>query len=220
MSEMDIWINILSNLIIKTYFQDSNCLFIFTDKENAFQYVGDLPVVNVETKMSNLSPNIFLQHFGCHGIIIRSDHPVSQFKSFEREIKFAKERFNSRKFLLLPGNNMKENFSDILQCPELMYVADLDIVELTNNDNGFIFTIWTHFYVGIKSEEKKVLDVWFSNNSTFLYENNLYPDKLSNQMGRNIRMATFLYEPYSIVGKYTFQFSTVLGFHIIVMYCK
>lgn len=196
---MDIFVNILANLIIQKYLQNCHCLLIFTDLENSFLYSGNLPVINVEIQNNNIRPEIFFHYFGCQGIVVKTKKPVSFYKTFEKEIKLRKERFNERRFLFLPGNDMEENITDIFYSDEIMYVADLDIIE--ENTNGSSFLIWTHSYVGHDIKHKILLDVWFSNNQTFLYNRDLYPDKLKDQMSRNLRMATFTYEPYSIIGK-------------------
>lgn len=199
---MDIFLNILSNLIVQSYFQSSGCLLIFSDHENGFQYSSDIPVVNILVDNKGIHPEIFLHSFGCQGIIINSNNPVSNFKSFEKVIRYSTERFNRRKFLLLEGNNMQENFTDILSSEEILYVSDLVIVE-KNCDirEDLAFSIWTHSYVGDDMRKRINLNTWFSNNKSYLYDQDLYPNKLKNQMGRRIRMATFRYEPYSIVGK-------------------
>lgn len=199
---MDVFLNILTNIIIQKYFQNSGCLLIFTDYGNSFQYSNDLPVVNILIENKDLHPEIFLHNFGCQGIIMKSNNPASSFKSFESQIKFSGERFNRRKYLIIQGNDMQENFTEILSSEEIMYVSDLVIVEKNADiSKELAFFLWTHSYVGNDMRNQIVLDTWFSHNKSFLYQQDLYPNKLKNQMGRKIRMATFRYEPYSIVGK-------------------
>ncbi|KAI2473956.1 Ionotropic receptor 41a.3, partial [Diabrotica virgifera virgifera] len=51
--------------------------------------------------------------------------------------------------------------------------------------------------------EKVLLDVWYSKNKSFVFDNNLYPDKLKNQMGRVLKLATMHYVPYNIIEGFT-----------------
>lgn len=198
---MHLLLDLLANLIILKYFQNSRCLLIFTDQGNSFEYSGNIPVINIEIENNTVHSEIIFNYFGCQGIIMKTNSPVSMFKSFELEIRLGIERFNRRKFLVLPGVNMYENFTDILSTDEIMYVADLDVVEESNNAIDTFYTIWTHSYVGTDSKTRVTLDYWFLKNETFLFNINLYPDKLRNQMGRTLKIGTFHYEPYAVLGK-------------------
>ncbi|XP_044265395.1 uncharacterized protein LOC123011820 [Tribolium madens] len=87
---------------------------------------------------------------------------------------------------------------------ELQYVSDLLLV-LPNKENGTeYFEIITHQY-GHQNKKKinktLLLDVWYSHNYSFLHGKDLFPNKLSNQNGRQLKIGTFTYEPYSIIGK-------------------
>lgn len=198
---MDSFLDILANLVIQRYFLSSRCLLIFIDHGNNFSYSGSLPIVTMQVQLDNIHSDVFLHYFGCQGIVMKTNNPVVHFKSFEREIKLARDRFNTRKFLVLPGDNLEENLEDIFSTEEIMHVADLDIIDEIIDIHEPNFSIWTHPYPGMNLEKKFLLDKWFPKNRTFLYGSNLYPDKLKNQMGRKLRMATFPYEPYSVIGK-------------------
>ncbi|XP_044265394.1 uncharacterized protein LOC123011819 [Tribolium madens] len=109
------------------------------------------------------------------------------------------ERFNKRKFLIVPQNPSKNFETDFFNLEQLYFISDLLLVLPTNHDT--IFDLKTHKYVGLSDNNEPVLiDRWFANNQSFLFGKNLYPNKLQNQLGRPLKMATFTYEPYSIIG--------------------
>lgn len=200
MQIMDSPLDILTNIIIEEYFLMTGCLIIITDFGNVFRYNGHIPLVKIQDNY--IHEDTFIHYLGCQGIIMKTNNPVSNFQKLENQIKGAKDRFNNRKFLLLPGNEMRENLSDILTTNEIKFVADFNVVEgkfISHIED--VFVIWTHSYVGKDINNKIVLDEWFPTNRSFLYKNNLYPNKLINQMGKILNMATFYYEPYSVIGK-------------------
>lgn len=203
---MDIFIDILANLIIQKHFDNSGCLIILTDQGNTFGYSGNLPVVNVKGGYDSNRSYFNIHRFGCQGIIMKTNNPVSHFKHFEKDIKFSRERFNRRRYLLLEGSLIEENLTDILFTDEINYVADIDFIQgKPDKTNEWIFSIWTHSYVGDDVRKRVLLDLWYSKNRTFLSNIDLFPKKLKNQKGRVLRMATFTYEPYTIIGEIDFK---------------
>ena len=56
----------------------------------------------------------------------------------------------------------------------------------------------THRYVGPNPSECVSLDIWTPQQG-FTKHSNLYPDKLSNLMGKEIKMTSFSYPPVSVV---------------------
>lgn len=209
--------NILINLIINNYFNNSRCLFIITDENHEIDYKGNMPVVNIRIINNTINSSILFHYFGCQGILIQSENPMKIFADFETAIRLNIERFNTRRFLInhiIVDNDSK--YEDFFNLNELNYVSDILLIiprsrlqpnqnnSLRNVDDIFIaFDLLTHRYAGVENHNEPVLlDKWFLKNSSFLYNANLYPNKLSNQLGRPLRMATFTYEPYSIIGTY------------------
>ncbi|KAG5882309.1 hypothetical protein JTB14_019334 [Gonioctena quinquepunctata] len=207
---MNVYVDVLANLIIQQYFSSSRCLLVFTDNVNRFDYNGTIPMVNVRINSRNfVNTSIFLRYHGCQGIIIKTNSPKSIFADLEHEIKLTTERFNYRKYLFLPGDNMSENGNNIFHTDELKYVADLVVVKRKRQKNETktlfskdeIYSLWTHRYVGLRNNSGEMfLDQWFSKNRSFKLGTDLYLEKLYDQMSRLIEMATFQYEPYSIIG--------------------
>ncbi|XP_056641070.1 glutamate receptor ionotropic, delta-2-like isoform X2 [Diorhabda sublineata] len=202
---MDFYLDTVLNVILSTYFINSKCLIIFTDGDNVFNHNLSIPVINVKINNDNIHSEVFLNSFGCQGIVMKSDRPSTVFQTFEMEIRNSTERFNHRQFLIATGTNSTENPMEIFESTQIQYVADLLIVEETthnnSNDLGEVYELWTHKYTGLQNNSEKVLlDVWYSLNESFSYGANLYPNKLKNQMSRVLKMATFQYEPYTIIG--------------------
>ncbi|RZB40641.1 uncharacterized protein BDFB_004033, partial [Asbolus verrucosus] len=109
----------------------------------------------------------------------------------------------------------QEDESTIFTLQELDYVSNLLVIVPKkchdDNNNSAISGEWfknesydliTHLYEDrSKNRIPKLLDKWFSGSCSFLYGNNPFPDKLTNQNGRQLRVGTFTFEPYSIVGQ-------------------
>lgn len=153
---------------------------------------------------------------GCRDIVVHVTNPASVFQNLEKQIRLYNERYNERKYLFLLHNNESQSIEDLLQVPELDYVSDVLIivpeyrkedttVRLDVSPSSFYETyrLVTYRFVGIdRGYEIIFLDKWFSENCSFLYDNELYPDKTSNQNGKPLRISAFNYAPYSVIGKY------------------
>ncbi|KAI2473954.1 Ionotropic receptor 41a.2, partial [Diabrotica virgifera virgifera] len=211
---MHFHMRVLCNLIIQKYFFDT-CLLIVTDRDNVFEYYGNISTVTLQPDRDDFNrSNPFRGYYGCKNIIIKSNKPVSAFRLIEQEIRLSLERFHTRKYLFVPGNDMTEELSEILSTYEITYVADLVVVErevLIPGIPGFlsnhseIYQLWTHCYIGTENRpnEKMLLDFWYSKNKSFAFNTNLYLDKFTNQMGRILKLGTMHYEPYNIVDGFT-----------------
>ncbi|KAJ8944840.1 hypothetical protein NQ318_012987 [Aromia moschata] len=221
-------IDVLANIIIQQYFVSSRCLLIFTDEFNTFRYSHHLPAVQIDIGPEGLRSDIFLRYFGCQEIVVKTNRPLWFLKTFEKEIRLSVERFNRRKYLFLQGDTTEENIIEIFELNELDYVSDLVILDKyveNRNENELFFpkvngviNLWTHKYIGSRNVNDKILlDVWFSENNSFKYEADLYQNKLNNQMGRELKIATFVYEPYTIIGPtvdkhHGSEMSTIIAF--------
>ncbi|XP_050515869.1 uncharacterized protein LOC114324953 [Diabrotica virgifera virgifera] len=201
-------------LIKRIVFVANRCILIVTDSENTFDYHGNIPTIAIKPDRDDFNAsNPFYGYYGCKNIIVKSDKPVSTFKFIEKEIRLSLERFHLRKYLIAPGNSVMEDILDIFSTYEINYVTDIVVIE----QNGFSseitkfwysqlesYSLWTHKYMELDNNcEKVLLDVWYSKNKSFVFDNNLYPDKLKNQMGRVLKLATMHYVPYNIIEGFT-----------------
>ncbi|XP_018576987.1 uncharacterized protein LOC108915443 [Anoplophora glabripennis] len=211
---MNLHLNLLVSVIIQKYFLNSRCIIYFSEKFNSLDYTGPIPILQINVQNMNIHKDLIFRYFGCQGIIISNNLPIWTFEIFEKLIRLSSERFNTRRYLILSGNNPKENLTDIFNIKELTHISNMVIIEeykrkrkkttgkqYIMDQKHITYIVSTHGYVGLKNNNRRIiLDFWSSNLKKFKFNNNLFPNKLLNQMGRELRMATFHYEPYSIIG--------------------
>lgn len=220
---MNVHLNVLFNIIFNKYFNDTYCIFAFTDNGNNFHYNGLWPKIQLQIVNETTTQNDIDQFYGCHQFLINSNEPRLLFQKVEYLVKHSTRRFNDRRYLIIPydvKNVNVKNFMRLFKLKEIIYVDDILIVipnvtkhveqnDTVNNfldeldDDEVTFDLITNKYVGIKHHNDTVLiDKWFANNRSFLFNNNLYPDKINNQKGRELRLSTLTYPPYSVPGKH------------------
>lgn len=212
------YLNLLIKIIITRYFAKNRCLFIINDDFNGVNIDGNIPIVNLKVNGDQFDYDAFGKSFGCTGFVLRTNEVCKVFKKIETMVKHSNNRFNTRKYLILPPSEDGYDYNEQIQCMyqlgEIDYVNNILIVtsktSIIEDDsykflefsNEISFDLHTHKYVGKHHNDTILLDRWFAINQTFLYNNNLYLDKLSDQEGRSLRMATFTYPPYSIPGRF------------------
>lgn len=203
----------LVNIIIDKYLTEgSRCLFLFKDNYcEVFEYHGNVSLVVVDVTRNKVNPNLVFQEYGCQGFIIQSNDPVKIFNQLEYDMKFQKDRFNLRKYLILITDS-SYNYTQIFDSGYLQYVSDVLLIyprqntEFCKSSLGVKcesqdYELLTHKYVGQEQNESPVLlDFWFSANQSFLFNTPLFPNKITSQEGRILRTSLFTYEPYSITG--------------------
>lgn len=203
-------LNLLLQILLKTYFFDSRCIFIFTD--TAIDLHLEIPVIHFKINNSTLNSHMIFQHHGCQDILIHHENASDLFIQFENLIRIKTERFNGRKYIATGRNSQ-----NILDTKELEYVSDLIIIVPKEINSSVNYEIITHLYAHknkTKCNEPVLLDIWYSHNYSFMYGNHLFPNKLLNQFGRQFRIGTFTYEPYSITGKFSNNKKIVKNFRI------
>lgn len=207
------------NILLNTYFNDTHCAFLIT-QNCVLNYHGYVPIVNIEYSTANrqeyLEHVMSTLHYGCQNIIIQVDEPATVINDFEQQIKLQVQRFNDRRYLVLPFDNSVE-IDDLPSIPVLQFVPDvlvvvpeIDLMNVTKQCSSIscaycecnvTFRFITHRFVGTnRNDDVIVLDYWYSSNMSFSMNNNLYPDKITDMQGKVFKMATFNYKPYSIVG--------------------
>lgn len=67
-----------------------------------------------------------------------------------------------------------------------------------NRKNGRIYDLIAPNFHNLSTTPMQILDTYFVENKTFEHYANLFPDKLSNLMGKNLYLALFNYQPYTI----------------------
>lgn len=191
---------VLVNKIINAYFLNYHCVVFFS--QNSPKLDLNLPLVPVLTiNLDNLHDiKIIFNYAGCQGFFLQVGEPVAVFKAIEQQIKEHPDRFNQRKYVFIATENGKKQVFDIFATPEANFVPDLTVMKW--NESSQVYSIWTHKYTGRTGNNKPfLLDKWFTENASFLHNNNLFPNKLSNHEGRMLKLAVFPYEPYVVIGK-------------------
>lgn len=199
-------LDILVSLIVTHHFQNERCLLILTNNEVPFSYnsIG-APFAILRNESGIFQYELLFSYHGCQGIIIHSKEPWTVFDQIEKQIRLHWDRFNRRKYLILWTKNEKENVIERFG-KHLNYVADLLVVvfegavrksgpkkgpRLSESESEEIYSLYTHRYVGNENCNAPVLiRKWVPNSSDFSFLDDLYPDKLKNQMGRKLKIAT------------------------------
>lgn len=207
-SIMPRYLNLLVNFIVNQYFLHEHCFFLLTDQEYNSHIESSIPVVVLRDRNATFCyESLFTNHHGCQAIILHVQEPHIVFHELENQIRLHLDRFNQRKYLILPT---QEGFESTVKAFETLftYVADVLLIVLQKvskkqigilDEVEELYSLYTHRYIGKENINQPVLiQKWSSNNSEFSSMENLYPDKLNNQMGRPLKVATFTYLPYSI----------------------
>lgn len=213
------YLNFLVNLILNQHFQNERCLFYLTDQQFGISAVEtNIPVVVLRDENATFPYELLFSNYGCQGIVLHVQHPCNVFTELERQIRLHLDRFNERKYLILPTQKGSEIMEEFFAMSLTNYIADILFVvfergwkkAIFNIKNDILdgmaefYAIYTHQYIGSENSNRAVLlQKWKYNSTKHTELKNLYLDKLSNQMGRRLRIATFTYLPYSIPSKKT-----------------
>ncbi|XP_071050261.1 probable glutamate receptor [Onthophagus taurus] len=198
---MEVYVNLLANIIVTNYFSTTKCLYVFTDSKSTYKHFENIPAIIVDVELMRNNPNVYTK-FYCDHFIINTEKANETFEEIENLIRYGENRFHFRSYLVLPTRNLDRNTTSIFETKSVDFVANILAVfpdKLSNSDEG-IFNLYTHKYAAYHDyNQVYLLDKWFSKNSSFLFGNNLYPDKLSNQGGRILSIGTITYKPYSVI---------------------
>ncbi|XP_021918219.1 glutamate receptor ionotropic, kainate 4-like [Zootermopsis nevadensis] len=74
----------------------------------------------------------------------------------------------------------------------------LPVADSSKAEGNLTLELITHRFVGQNPSERVSLDMWMPT-MDFLYKANLYPDKISNLMGKHITMTTMHYPPLTVI---------------------
>lgn len=163
---------------------------MFTDSFNDIESHLQIPTVYIKVN-NTLNPHLIFQHYGCQDVVIHHENASDIFVQFEKLIRLNSERFNMRRYVVSGDDAMK-----VFSTKELEHVSNLLVVVPKNGS----YDLLTHLYGDMNGSNEVVLvDTWFPQNESFLNGYHLFPDKLYNQNGRQLKIGTFTYEPYCIV---------------------
>ncbi|KAJ9599191.1 hypothetical protein L9F63_010322, partial [Diploptera punctata] len=155
---------------------------------------------------------------GCLGFIIQTSDVTFIVKTFSRLSHSPKSTYRAnRRFLYLPANinpqrELHNVINQLYSQREMDFMPDMVIANLTvqhhlnttkshcllQKGEYIHIELITHKYVGPRPSEFITLDIWTPQDG-FKKHANLYPDKLSNLMGKEIIVTSFSYPPVSVV---------------------
>lgn len=213
---MEIYLEMLLNVIVNQFFEDSRCLLIFQESEEKFVLNNSfLPLVHINPAYPYEIKQIFHHSYGCQGIIIHSPNPIRVFNDIESQIKYSMESFSNRRYLIIESSQTTQKFQDFLSITESQYVRDILFLSTTDKNCEFVNTTLSYSYdscslyklssnkfVGPNpSNDEIVLKQWDSKQYDVYLDKEFYPNKVENLYGRQVKVATFTYKPYSIPSK-------------------
>ncbi|PSN57730.1 Ionotropic receptor 41a14 [Blattella germanica] len=164
---------------------------------------------------------------GCLAFVIQTSNITFMVKSFARLAHSPKSTYRAnRRFLYLPasetpGSLFESHIKDLYVKREMDFMPDIVVAKLIITDKewemdqdnssetpglpgertyetNITIELITHQYVGPISSQRLSLDTWTLHKG-FNYNNDIYPDKLSNLMGKRLVMTSFSYPPVSVV---------------------
>ncbi|XP_055633899.1 uncharacterized protein LOC129774215 [Toxorhynchites rutilus septentrionalis] len=141
---------------------------------------------------------------GCNVFIVHQDSIINFMDRFIECHDEATYR-NSDKTVIMLMDGMQSNEKNLLVelCEHSNLVEIMNLLILKPTANMESIDLLTHRFVGTVEEsvELILLDVFDVENKTFRYEQVLFLDKISNMLGKSVRLATVNFPPLVILRK-------------------
>lgn len=183
-------LNPLINILLHQYFSNtSNCFLLVSDTNTNVKIPSGWGVVHTEP--SYISQTLF-HHFGCHNIIFEVQNPVETLEMMEHQILRHQESFHSRRYLIVTA---QKDVASAFKNHTLRLFCEVLVTNLESRTN--VVALWT---LSFTDQEFVLIDRWFPANNTFLWGRTL-PIR-SNLHKQSIKVGTFKYAPYVLVGKH------------------
>lgn len=191
------------DLIIENYFNSSLCILHYHENIDNFVHLSKISTYSI-----NGYEHLHLdrQQF-CKDFLVQHENANIAFSSLEDAIKIDNNiKYNYRKYIFILNN--PEELNSFYKSNLLTFVRDVLVIVphyYYENENIFEFSsekvtkfdLYTHQFIGvIGNNDPILLDTWFSTNFSFKFNNNLFPDKITNQLGREFRAPCFHHIPY------------------------
>lgn len=198
------YLNTLVNLIMSKYFNDTICIMYTFDRNKDIVHLSTVPVILTQD-VDNFQ--LDSQQI-CKNFLIQCENASSALYQVERVIRIDSDgMYNDRKYVIIVDN--QEEFDIFFNISTLTFVRDILIVFILENqvednklllplDNSLEVRLYTHKYVGIEDNNNPVLlDIWFAQNQSFKFNFNLFPDKVTDQQGRELRAPCMTRFPFA-----------------------
>lgn len=189
-------LNILVNLIMSQYFNNSICIIYTFDDNKEPVHLSTIPAIMIDIDHFDLDPDRICRNFLIHCTVASSGLML-----VEIFIKLNTDgMYNNRKYVIIIDD--EEVFKDFFFNANLNFIRDVLIIYIKNTkdkqDKQQEILLYTHKYVGVEGNNDPVLlDIWFAKNQSFKYKHNLFPDKVTDQQGRELRVPCMYRLPYS-----------------------
>ncbi|KAJ9578221.1 hypothetical protein L9F63_005551 [Diploptera punctata] len=158
---------------------------------------------------------------GCLAYIVQTSDIGFMVKAFARLFHTPKAiNRNNRKYLYLPEKHIQEqefnsNIKRLFESREMDFMPDLVVARVIFNSSpsdvgiisplisdvssNFTIELFTHRFIGPKpqSSEPVYLDTWIPEKG-LVRKTNLYPDKISNMMGKQLTLISLNYPPPAV----------------------
>ncbi|XP_062556996.1 uncharacterized protein LOC134221839 [Armigeres subalbatus] len=196
----DFGVSALVNLIVLRYFKDIFCTCIITQTpEDDYLITFRPPYSAIYLDLTTVDEQTLLDSIdnGCQSFIVTTSASQTFLDEFHYFHDRALQRFSNKKVVILIDNqtihleiNELVQHDAIHDIPNLLFVIpdDHDRIKLKTN----------RFITQDRYSDLILLDEYIPSLGTFLYENDLFPQKLHNMEGRYLRLAIFNYHPYTM----------------------
>lgn len=209
----------LVNIIVQRYFNDSTCILHYYDNLTDPVHLESIPTIKREIwGERNL---LFDDDRKCRHFLLQCVEAKYTFEMTEYLIKKKNEgMYNNRKYMIIIEDI--EELEDFFESIYLTFIRDVLVIYAPNynieDDNKTVdifmfgddnyqgnanetitkYYLFTHNYVGWYEYDHPIwLNTWHFGNKSFQLENNLYPDKVTNQYGRELRVICSSLIPYA-----------------------
>ncbi|EAT48972.1 AAEL000047-PA [Aedes aegypti] len=152
-------------------------------------------VLNTEGRYDpRLTRNIDL---GCHAFIMDQSNALFFLDSYYVSHDYAEVRHPNKTVIIVqdPSGELNTEFMDSLRKhPAIQEIPRLLLVDPRDDE----IDLWTHWYKGNPEEAEQLilLDTYLTQNGTFLWGNDIFPDKTLNMERRMFRLASFKLIPH------------------------
>ncbi|EDS44681.1 conserved hypothetical protein [Culex quinquefasciatus] len=181
------------------YFNDLYCTcFISNTNDIDFELNFELsqPVIWIDIEKANSEDLLSSIENGCQSFILTEDSWLPFFEGFWYLHDRTVQRFANKKVII--ALDYDSEYFKVEPIFEHVVVHDIpQLLVIVQVEDDRIDVVTNKFTGRDTQQEVILLDSFVPSLGTFLYGNELFPDKLLNLQGRFLRLAIFNYSPYT-----------------------
>lgn len=217
--------------IIQTYLiNQSYCIVFISNNDFNFNLMMPLITIKSTSDLKNQTTKNYYNDFdklilksldsGCDTFIIYNSKVKDFLKSFDLNVQITDQKNHHRRFIFI-FNEIDINMTvinDILTSHVIKYIPDFIIIypdslisNVSNKKSSFnkpyeLFNVQTYKIITREMDDPEMVlvDYWFTNNQSFLYNANLFAYKIKNLIKMPLNLSsTHTFPPYVIIeGKF------------------